>query len=335
MMAGFKIKLEPEGVTVGSTTVLYEFKAAPEVVLDRIKRYEANLQALLLSVDITIKAPIPGRETIGIYVPREDREVVDLKRLMEHPSFEHSVAAVPLIIGVGEDGAPTVCDLAQMPHLLVSGSTGSGKSVFLHSLILSTMCKKTPKELRFFMFDPKFVELSRYKKMCPHLVKMAATEREMMDALYFLIGLMEVRYEMMATVGVRSCEEFDQGHGAAEQIYVDDQGRFSRIVVVIEELADLLLMCPKAERLILKLLQMARAAGIHLILSTQRPSADIINSGIKANVPARVAFKVASQTDSRVILDQGGAEKLLGRGDMLFHAPGTNLKRLQGAYVEV
>lgn len=253
---------------------------------------------------------------------------------MEHTSFEHSVAAVPLIMGVGEDGVPTVCDLAQMPHLLVSGSTGSGKSVFLHSLILSTMCKKTPKELRFFMFDPKFVELARYKKMCPHLVKMAATEKEMLNTLYFLLGLMEVRYEMMATVGVRSCEEFDQGQGA-DHAYVDDQGHFSRIVVVIEELADLLLICPKAERLILKLLQMARAAGIHLILSTQRPSADIINGGIKANVPARVAFKVASQTDSRVILDQGGAEKLLGRGDMLFSTPGMNLKRLQGAYVEV
>ena len=317
-------------VRPGPVITMYEFEPAPGIKVSRISNLADDLAMALSAVSIRIIAPIPGKAVVGIEVPNKNRQTVYLRDIIDSEAFKTMPSYLALAVGTTIAGDPFVPDLAKMPHLLVAGSTGSGKSVSLNSMICSILFKATPSNVRFLMIDMKMLELSFYEGI-PHLLLPVVTNaKNAKTALRWMTEEMERRYTMMAEKGVRNIEKYNQK--MAKQ---DGGETIPYIVVVIDELADLMMTSPKeVEEYIARLAQMARASGIHLILATQRPSVDVLTGIIKANFPARVSCKVFSKVDSRTILDTNGAESLLGAGDMLFLSPGIGrLQRLHGPFV--
>jgi S-DNA-T family DNA segregation ATPase FtsK/SpoIIIE len=300
---------------------------------------------------VRIIAPIPGKSVVGIEVPNPEREVVYIRDLLESKSYRNSSSRLTIVLGKDIFGNAVEADLASMPHLLVAGATGTGKSVFLNSLLCSILCRATPDDVKLLLIDPKLLELSIYEQI-PHLIADVVTNpKRAAAALMGIVKKMEERYQRMAALGVRNIRQYnervDQELEAGTETFrlrtkpgeaEGEEVRFERIpyiVVVIDELADLMVVCARdVEESLQRLAQMARAAGIHLVLATQRPSVDVLTGIIKANFPSRISFQVSSRTDSRTILDHNGAEHLLGQGDMLFLPPGTaKLQRLHGPFV--
>ena len=368
----FDIEVSLGDITKGPTITRYELHPAPGVKLEKIVNLNNNIAAALKAERINILAPIPGKSSVGIEVPNAVKTKVIMRDLLESEEWQKSKARIPLALGKDVYGHPIVADLGDMPHLLIAGSTGSGKSVCINAIIASLLYKFPPDQLRFVMIDPKVVELQQYNAL-PHLVVPVVNDpKKVILALRWVVNEMEKRYQIFARVGVRNIKSFNErpkGKHAApipqqelpltskkekvepgadgfavevdEEIVVprDDDivipEKLSYIVVIIDELADLMLVAPAdVEMAIARITQMARAAGIHCIVATQRPSVDVITGVIKANIPARIAFQVAARVDSRTILDAMGADKLLGKGDMLYLPPGSaKLIRAQGALI--
>jgi S-DNA-T family DNA segregation ATPase FtsK/SpoIIIE len=340
-------------VRPGPVITVYEFEPAPGVKVSRIVNLADDLALALSALSIRIVAPIPGKAVVGIEVPNTNRETVYLKEIVDSDPFRAFKSKLSFGLGKDISGEPFVVDLTRMPHLLVAGSTGSGKSVSINAMICSILFKATPEEVRFLMIDPKMLELSDYEGI-PHLLLPVVTNpKKAAVALKWLVEEMERRYTVLAEKGVRNIEHYHQRmekelkekgkvykrkgdvlEGNEEKL-VEPMERLPYIVVVIDELADLMMISSReVEEAITRLAQMARAVGIHLILATQRPSVDVLTGIIKANFPARISFQVTSKVDSRTILDTIGAEHLLGAGDMLFLPPGSSkLIRLHGAFV--
>lgn len=313
-------------VLPGPVVTIYEFEPASGIKVSRIVKLADDLALGMKAWSVRIVAPIPGKSVVGIEIPHAHREPVFLRDILASSAFQQ--AASKLVLALGKDilGAPTITDLAQIPHLLIAGATGSGKSVGLNSMICSILQKATPQDVKFIMIDPKMLELSVYDGI-PHLIAPVVTHpKQAAAALHWAVEEMERRYRLLAEHGVRGIEGYNQARPSHPLPY---------LVVVIDELADLMLVARRhVEEALTRLAQMARAAGIHLLVATQRPSVDVLTGIIKANFPARVSFQVASRTDSRTILDAIGAERLLGKGDMLFLPPGTSkVLRIHGAYV--
>ena len=370
-LAQFDIDVQLGDITKGPTITRYELHPAPGVKLEKIVNLNNNIAAALKAERINILAPVPGKSSVGIEVPNLVKTKVIMRDLLESEEWQKSKARIPLALGKDVYGHPIIADLAEMPHLLIAGSTGSGKSVCINSIIASLLYKFRPDELRFVMIDPKIVELQQYNAL-PHLVVPVVNDpKKVILALRWVVNEMEKRYQIFARVNVRNIKSFNErpknqppkpsepelplmakkekieagADGFAvevdEQIVVprDDDivipDKLSYIVVIIDELADLMLVAPAdVEMAIARITQMARAAGIHCIVATQRPSVDVITGVIKSNIPARIAFQVAAAVDSRTILDGQGANKLLGKGDMLYLPPGSaRLIRAQGALI--
>lgn len=328
-LESFGVSVKVTQISCGPTVTRYEVQPAPGVKVSRILSLGDDIALSLAAGGVRIEAPIPGKAAVGIEVPNQEISVVHLREVLEAPEFQQSASKLTVALGKDIAGRPVVADLAKMPHLLIAGATGSGKSVCLNALICSLLFKATPNELKFLMIDPKMVELTGYNGI-PHLLAPVVTDpKKAASALRWIANEMDNRYARFAAAGVRDLKRYNRGQRLA--------GRkpLPYIVVVIDELADLMMVAPaEVEDSICRLAQKARAAGIHLVVATQRPSVDVITGLIKANIPSRIAFAVSSQTDSRTILDVGGAEKLLGRGDMLFLPVGAaKPMRVQGAYV--
>jgi S-DNA-T family DNA segregation ATPase FtsK/SpoIIIE len=370
-LAQFDIEVQLGDITKGPTITRYELHPAPGVKLEKISALSNNIAAALKAERIHILAPVPGKSSVGIEVPNLIKTKVIMRDLLESEEWKNTKARIPLALGKDVYGHPIICDLAEMPHMLIAGSTGSGKSVCINSIVASLLYKFSPDQLRFVMIDPKVVELQQYNAL-PHLVVPVVTDpKKVILALRWVVNEMEKRYQIFAKVGVRNVSSFNARQkdkpipksepelplmAKKEKIEANSDGfaveldeqivvprdedivipeKLSYIVVIIDELADLMLVAPAdVEMAIARITQMARAAGIHCIVATQRPSVDVITGVIKANIPARIAFQVASRVDSRTILDAMGADKLLGKGDMLFLPPGSaKLNRAQGALI--
>jgi S-DNA-T family DNA segregation ATPase FtsK/SpoIIIE len=350
-LADFGVQGRVVTVHPGPVITMYEFEPAPGVKVNRITNLSDDLALALRALSIRIIAPIPGKSVVGIEVPNPDREVVYIRDLLESKSYRASASKLTLALGKDIFGNPVEADLCAMPHVLVAGATGTGKSVFLNSLLCSILCRATPDEVKLLLVDPKLLELSIYEGI-PHLIADVVTNpKRAAAALQGIVQKMEERYQLMAALGVRNIAQFnrrvDEALAAGDKTFRlrakpgESEGkeapyqRIPYIVVVIDELADLMVVSARdVEESLQRLAQMARASGIHLVLATQRPSVDVLTGVIKANFPARISFQVSSKTDSRTILDQGGAEHLLGQGDMLFLPPGTSkLQRLHGSFV--
>ncbi|HHJ07305.1 MAG TPA: DNA translocase FtsK [Anaerolineae bacterium] len=300
-----------------------------KVRVSKITNLSNDLALALAAAPIRIEAPIPGRPYVGIEVPNVTKSVVTLRSAMETPAFQLKKGILKIALGRDVAGQAVVADLAALPHLLIAGATGSGKSVCINAVVASLLCKHTPDTLRLLMIDPKMVELVNYQGI-PHLLAPVVTEFErVVGVLSWATREMDRRYKALSKVGARNIVGYNK------KIADTEEKPLPYIVIIIDELADLMMMAPDdVERAITRIAQMARAVGIHLILATQRPSVDVVTGLIKANFPARVAFAVSSQIDSRVILDTPGAERLLGQGDMLYMAPDSaKLQRLQGVFV--
>jgi S-DNA-T family DNA segregation ATPase FtsK/SpoIIIE len=336
----------------GPVITMYEFEPASGVKVNRIVTLADDLALALRALSVRIIAPLPGKSVVGIEVANPDRETVYLREILESEGLRAEKSMLTIALGKDIFGNPSHADLSKMPHLLVAGSTGTGKSVFLNSLLCSLLCRTTPDELKLLLVDPKLLELSVYGGI-PHLIADVVTNpKRAAAALGGIVRKMEDRYQMMAALGVRSIAQFnervDEELDAGNKTFQlkpkpgEEQGeerefrRLPYIVVVIDELADLMVVSAReVEESLQRLAQMARAAGIHLVLATQRPSVDVLTGIIKANFPARISFQVSSRTDSRTILDQNGADHLLGQGDMLYLPPGTSkLQRFHGAFVD-
>jgi DNA segregation ATPase FtsK/SpoIIIE, S-DNA-T family len=340
-------------VRPGPVITVYEFEPAPGVKVSRIVSLADDLALALSAISIRIVAPIPGKSVVGIEIPNSVRETVYLKEIIDSDPFRASKSKLSFGLGKDISGDPFVVDLARMPHLLVAGSTGSGKSVSINSMICSILFKATPGEARFIMIDPKMLELSDYDKIPHMLLPVVTNPKKAAAALRWLVEEMERRYTVLAEKGVRNIEHYNQKmekelkekgkvYRRKGDALEGDEGktaevgeRIPYIIVVIDELADLMMVSSReVEEYITRLAQMARAVGIHLLLATQRPSVDVLTGIIKANFPARISFQVTSKVDSRTILDTIGAEHLLGAGDMLFLPPGSSkLTRIHGAFV--
>ena len=330
----FGVSAKVENVSVGPAITRYELKPAEGVRVNKIANLADDIALNLAAPSIRIEAPIPGKQAVGIEIPNAENEIVHLRDVID--SEEFVTANSKLSVGLGKDvsGQRIIADIAKMPHLLVAGSTGSGKSVCINTLITSIIYKAKPSEVKFVMVDPKIVELSVYNGI-PHLLIPVVTDpRKAAGALAWAVQEMENRYALFASKGVRDIKGYNQELISEAQ---DEEvvGKLPQIVIIIDELADLMMVAAKdVEDAICRLAQKARAAGMHLVIATQRPSVDVITGLIKANVPSRIAFAVSSQVDSRTILDMAGAEKLLGKGDMLFYPTGIPKPvRIQGAFV--
>lgn len=347
----FGVEVTVESVHPGPVITRFEIQPAPGIKVSRISNLAKDLARSMAMISVRVVEVIPGKTTVGIEVPNEDRQMVHFSEVLSSPEYEEAKSPVTLALGHDIGGKPVIADLAKMPHLLVAGTTGSGKSVGVNAMILSILFKSTPEEARLIMIDPKMLELSIYEGI-PHLLCPVVTDmKEAANALRWSVAEMERRYKLMAAMGVRNLAGFNRKIKEAEEagmplgdpLYrresMDDEPPLLRplptIVVVVDEFADMMMIVgKKVEELIARIAQKARAAGIHLILATQRPSVDVITGLIKANIPTRMAFQVSSKIDSRTILDQGGAEQLLGHGDMLYLPPGTGLPiRVHGAFV--
>lgn len=332
--ASFGIKVTVERAEIGPSVTKYEVKPAVGVRVNRISNLSDDLALALAAKDVRIEAPIPGKSLIGIEVPNSDIATVSFRELWEQSQTKaENFLEIPL--GKAVNGTARAFDLSKMPHLLVAGSTGSGKSVAVNGIIASILMKARPDQVKFMMVDPKMVELSVYNDIPHLLIPVVTNPRKASKALQKVVDEMENRYELFAKVGVRNIAGFN---AKVEEFNAQSEYKqipLPLIVVIVDELADLMMVASKeVEDAIIRLGQKARAAGIHMILATQRPSVDVISGLIKANVPSRVAFAVSSGTDSRTILDENGAEKLLGRGDMLFKSIDENHPvRLQGSFI--
>ena len=323
--ANFGMKIKVNQVSCGPAVTRYELQPAPGIKVSKILSLTDDLQMSLAARGIRIEAPIPGKSAVGIEVPNDKIAQVGLRNILGSSIFQDSPKTLTIALGEDISGNPVVATLEDMPHLLIAGSTGSGKSVCLNSLILSLLYKASPAELRLVLIDPKMVELTMFNGV-PHLMAPVVTDpKKAAMVLRWMLTEMEKRYKRFSEEGVRDIYRFNEVNSE----------RLPFIVIVIDELADLMMVSPvDVEDAICRLAQMARAAGIHLVVATQRPSVDVVTGIIKANIPSRIAFAVSSQTDSRTILDMGGAEKLLGRGDMLFFPVGAAKPiRIQGAFV--
>ena len=361
----FGVKVVPGEIHTGPVITRYEVKPAPGVRVEKIVNLDKNIALGLKAMSVRILAPVPGKGTVGIEVPNKIAEAVCMRDIVESKAWAEAKAEIPIVLGKDVTGKPIVTDLTKMPHVLIAGSTGSGKTVCISAIIASLLYHSGPEDLRFIMVDPKVVEMQMYNAL-PHMLIPVVTEpKKVPGALKWLIAEMEHRYQIFAKTNVRNIAGFnakllkdkeeqakadamDAEMSAEERAAInnvevprDDDAfeipkkKLPYIVCVIDELADLMMVAPAdIETCIARIAQLARAAGIHLILATQRPSVNVITGVIKANLPSRISFKVASKIDSRTILDGGGAEALIGKGDMLFIPPGTsNLTRAQGAFV--
>lgn len=367
-LADFGVEGKVLEVKPGPLIAMYELEPAPGVKLNRITNLSDDLAMALKAPSIRI-APIPGKSVVGIEIPNNEREPVHLKSVLDNDGFLNSKYRLPIALGEDNVGTPVIADLARMPHLLIAGTTGSGKSVSLNAMICSILLKSTPDEVKFLMIDPKRIELSEYEGI-PHLLHpVVVNPKDASMVLRWAVLEMERRYRIISEVGAKNIDRFNQMiekpsgkakpapepeaededdgiDAASEEAILGKSGekkeigpiprtKLPYIVIVIDEMADLMMVAQRnVEESLTRLAQMARAAGIHLILATQRPSVDVITGIIKANFPTRISFQVSSKVDSRTILDQLGAEQLLGMGDMLFMPPGTSrLARIHGAYV--
>ncbi|MCL1890111.1 MAG: DNA translocase FtsK 4TM domain-containing protein, partial [Desulfovibrionaceae bacterium] len=333
----FSVQADLARITPGPVVTTFEVRPAPGVKAARISGLSDDLARGLKAVTVRIQAPIPGTDAVGIEIPNDRREMVYLSELISSADFQE--AESPLTLGLGKDssGSPIMADLAKMPHLLVAGATGTGKSVFLNSLLLSMLYRTKPEEVKFLLIDPKRVEMAVYEDL-PHLVHPIVKDMPLVkNALEWVTREMDGRYDQMALLNVRDFASYNAKLGSlgeARPPHLAELRPFPYLVLIIDELADLMLTSGKeVETCLVRLAQLARAAGIHLIVATQRPSVDVVTGLIKANFPCRVSFQVASKHDSRTILDTVGAEHLLGQGDMLYKPAGGRFQRLHGAYV--
>ncbi|MGC8928449.1 MAG: DNA translocase FtsK [Myxococcota bacterium] len=344
----FDIESKVVNIRPGPVITMYEMAPGPGVKLSKILALSNDIAMALEATKVRILAPIPGRSVVGVEVPNKEREGVYLREILEDKTFTDSNKILPLAIGKNSEGLPFVVDLTRMPHLLVAGATGAGKSVSINTMLMSILFKHHPDDVKFILVDPKVVELSIYEGI-PHLMLPVVTDpQKAAIALKWAVNEMEKRYHKLAMLGVRDIINFNKkadkilkGEENLPEGYEEMVGeplkRLEYIVLIVDEFADLMMVAPKdVESCVTRLSQMARAVGIHLILATQRPSTDVISGIIKANFPARISFRVASQIDSRTILDSQGAEALLGMGDMLVYLPGSSsrLERVHGAYVD-
>jgi S-DNA-T family DNA segregation ATPase FtsK/SpoIIIE len=326
-------------IMTGPVVSRFEYEPALGVKISKITGLADDLALALKALSIRIVAPVPGKGVLGIEVPNPKRQVVALREILADTTYQKSASRLTLALGKDIMGTPVVTDLAKMPHLLIAGATGSGKSVGLNAMILSILYKATPEEVRFLLVDPKRIELSLYENI-PHLLHpVVFNPKEATTALHWAVGEMERRYALLSDLSVRNIEGYNQKGKAKKPDPRIEEGILPRslpyLVIVIDELADLMLVSSRdTEEYLIRLAQKARASGIHLIVATQRPSVDVITGLIKANFPTRISYQVSGRADSRVILDAMGAERLLGMGDLLFMPPGTSrLKRIHGPYV--
>ncbi|MHA7878227.1 MAG: DNA translocase FtsK [Saccharospirillum sp.] len=351
----FNVEAEVTEVSPGPVITRFEIQPAAGIKVSKISNLAKDLARSMALVSVRVVEIIPGKTTVGIEIPNEKRDIVRLSDVLRAPVYDKSKSALTLALGHDISGSPMVADLGKMPHLLVAGTTGSGKSVGVNAMLCSLLFKSTPEEVRLILVDPKMLELSVYEGI-PHLLTPVITDmKDAANGLRWCVAEMERRYKLMAAVGVRNIAGFNKkvsdarkaGQPIVDPLYepfdqldphapAPELAPLPFIVVVVDEFADMMMIVgKKVEELIARLAQKARAAGIHLILATQRPSVDVITGLIKANIPTRIAFQVSSKIDSRTILDQGGAEQLLGHGDMLYLPPGTGLPvRVHGAFVD-
>ncbi|BAK73375.1 cell division protein FtsK [Arcobacter sp. L] len=318
-LAMFKIEGDVVRTYTGPVVTTFEFKPAPNVKVSKILNLQDDLAMALKAQTIRIQAPIPGKDVVGIEVPNEDTQTIYLREMLESDIFQNSISPLTMILGKDIVGKPFVTDLKKLPHLLIAGTTGSGKSVGINSMILSLLYKNSPDNLRLVMIDPKMLEFSMYNDI-PHLLTPVITKAsDAINALANMVSEMERRYTLMSKTKTKNIENYN------EKAKNEGHETMPYIVVVIDELADLMMTSGKdVEYSIARLAQMARASGIHLIVATQRPSVDVVTGLIKANLPSRLSYKVGQKIDSKIILDSQGAESLLGRGDMLFTPPGMS-----------
>ncbi len=338
----YQIEISKIKATIGPTVTLYEIVPAPGVRISKIKNLEDDIALSLAALGIRIIAPIPGKGTIGIEVPNHNKEIVSMRSLLASDKFQNTTADLPICLGKSISNEIYVADLAKMPHLLMAGATGQGKSVGINSIIVSLLYKKHPSQLKFVLVDPKKVELSIYEALEKHFLAKLPGEadaiitdtKKVVTTLNALCVEMDQRYDLLKKAGVRNLKEYNAKFISRRLNPLQGHKFLPYIVLVVDEFADLIMTAGKeVEMPIARLAQLARAIGIHLILATQRPSVNIITGTIKANFPARIAFKTSSKIDSRTILDQGGAEQLIGRGDMLLSV-GSDMLRLQCGFVD-
>ncbi len=332
-LVNFGIEGKITEIKPGPVITMYEYKPAAGTKINKIASLSNDLAMALKATRVRIIAPIPGKDVVGIEVPNDIRETVYLKELLSKEKFKKDLSPIFLSLGKDIGGSPMFMDLKKAPHLMIAGTTGSGKSVFLHSIITSMLYKGTPQDLRFIMIDPKMLELSGYEDI-PHLLHPVVTDpKKSAAALRWAVKEMEMRYKLLSDIGVRDIDSYNS-KVQSNNDFDAASDLLPYIVIIIDELADLMFVAPnEIKESITRLSQMARAAGIHLIVASQRPSADVVAGLIKANFPARISFAVSSKTDSRIILDASGAEELLGKGDMLLLQPPNNLIRIQGSII--
>ena len=352
-LADFSIIANVVDVLPGPVITRFELDLAPGVKVSKITALAKDLARAMSAISVRVVEVIPGKSVIGLELPNKHREMVRLSEVIETKAFQASESPLTMVLGADISGKPVVVDLGKMPHLLVAGTTGSGKSVGVNVMILSLLYKSTPEDVRLIMIDPKMLELSVYEGI-PHLLTEVVTDmKDASNALRWCVGEMERRYRLMSALGVRNLKGYnkkikdakDAGQPILDPLWKSEESmlniapeldKLPSIVVIVDEFADMMMIVgKKVEELIARIAQKARAAGIHLILATQRPSVDVITGLIKANIPTRIAFQVSSKIDSRTILDQQGAESLLGAGDMLYNPPGTSITtRVHGAFVD-
>ena len=318
-LAMFKIEGDVVRTYTGPVVTTFEFKPAPNVKVSKILNLQDDLAMALKAQTIRIQAPIPGKDVVGIEVPNEESQTIYIREILESDIFQNATSPLTMVLGKDIVGKPFITDLKKLPHLLIAGTTGSGKSVGINSMILSLLYKNSPDNLKLIMIDPKMLEFSVYNDI-PHLLTPVVTKpTEAINALANMVGEMERRYTLMSQTKTKNIENYN------EKAKKQDYEPFPYIVIIIDELADLMMTSGKEVELsIARLAQMARASGIHLIVATQRPSVDVVTGLIKANLPSRISYKVGQKVDSKIILDSIGAESLLGRGDMLFTPPGVS-----------
>lgn len=336
----FNVSGEVVEILPGPVITTFEYKPAPGIKISRIAGLSNDLALALSAISIRIVAPIPGKDVVGIEIPNEERENVNLRSLISSADFKKASSFLTLALGKDILGRPVITRMDKMPHLLIAGATGTGKSVGLNAMIISLLYKAGPDDIKMIMIDPKRIELSVYNDI-PHLISPVVTDmKKATNALFWAVKEMERRYELLEQTGSRNIVQYnslinkEQDHDAEDSEGIPPE-KLPYIVVIIDELADLMMVASKdVEFALTRLAQMARAAGIHLIIATQRPSVDVLTGSIKANFPTRISFQVSSKVDARTIFDGGGSESLLGNGDMLFCPPGTaKLIRIQGAYI--